>query len=716
MKSFQSVMLKIMISVLLVSGYVMWNYSDFLVWDDTAHSSYNIYANNKHYDIDNPKLLNFLFAERFGKINSDGYRPLSGILRGFGTAYFVNRKASLWPFLLLNGIVFSCLVFAFYSFSYRLSKDSTTSVLAVFLLLFSTPFLSGSMVRYAGIQALMPLLFLLIFISYFNSKKPHGQIKWFISYSFLLFLSAWMRELFIIVPVLIIFFEIYNKTWKSRELIAAILLLPHFIFPGAIPHWTAFPDLPVKSVFFMGALSRRLEVQDQVTLFGNMGALFSDIKWRIFLDLFSVLPTSIVLLAGLYGLYSLVKSRGKCFNNPNIVFLWSFFALTFLPLLKVFYEHLHLLYAMTPLSILVAIGSKNMVLLVKEKKLLLLLVGLLSVVSLFGHAMNPFIVRQGTHQIYSAIFRLSDYFVGNVAQNSIVVSNVHHLEDIRYYSKGHIDPWSAPGAIFNKKKWLGHTAADLDAFIKDHPERDIYLLDGKKSKVEHQLGGGREHSYAGKGMVETQSFGLINKVKFVYRYFDPLRALLPVENTEWIGPPDLEFDFYRGPALDNSFMTREVSINYLLYKVTDKTVFKWTPHPELLAGSIHNFNVIGFRNKVYAIPQNEGAFELKRLENGLYSKFFQGSSQLEVQEKIERFIKSGAPKNLQHRWPIHPKLLEQNVLHFNIVGFKDRVYAIPQSEGAFELKRIQQDGYSKTFEGQTLEKVRMMVLKFYSKQ
>lgn len=86
MNNFQRVLSKIIIFVLLVSGYVVWNHSDSLVWDDTAHSSYNIYPNNKHYDINNSKLFNLLLAERFGKINSDGYRPLSGMIRSFGTA------------------------------------------------------------------------------------------------------------------------------------------------------------------------------------------------------------------------------------------------------------------------------------------------------------------------------------------------------------------------------------------------------------------------------------------------------------------------------------------------------------------------------------------------------------------------------------------------------------------------------------------------------
>jgi hypothetical protein len=714
MERFKRIFLQITVFSLLIIAYIAWNHSEFLVWDDTAHSSYNIYAKNKHYDIENPRLINFLFSERFGKINSDGYRPLSGLIRGFGTAYFVNMSASLWPFLILNGIVFSFMVFAFYYFSCRFTKDQSTSFLALFLFLASTPFLTGSMIRFAGIFALIPLLFLIIFICYFKSRETHHRYIWFILFIFFLFISPWLRELFLIVPILIIFFEIYNGAWKSRELIIAVALIPHFIFPGAIPHWIAYSDLPIKSIFFMGALSNRLETSDQLSLWENLSELICDVKWRVFIDIFSVFPTTIVFFACLYGIYVLVKNRWKLFQDNNIVFIWSFFLLTFLPLLKVFYEQLHLIYAMIPLSILISVAIKKGVLLIRIKRVMFYLVSSLILVCLIGHATNIFNVRKGTRHIYSAIFRLSEYFSENLPANSIVISNIHHLEDIRYYSNGHFDPWSAPGAIFNKKKWIGHTPADLQKFIIEHSDDEIYFLDGRKVRFKGQLGGSRGHSFADKGMIETKSFGIIDKVSFVYPYFDPLRTLLPVSNTEWIGPPDLEFDFYRGPAIDGAIMFREIAINYFFYKVTGKTVYKWSLHPELLAGDVHNYNIVGFRNHVYAIPQNEGSFELDRIERGEYSKVFEGTSKDEVKEKIEAFVTSDIKKGSGQRWPVHPQLLEQNVLHFNIVGFKNRVYAIPQSEGAFEVIRFKNGGYSQTFEGETLDKVRSEILETFS--
>lgn len=711
MNCFKQVPIKTVIFILLVLGYLLWNYTDFLVWDDTAHASFNVYDNNHQYDIKQAKFYKFLIDERFGKINSDGYRPISGLIRGFGTAYFANPNASLWPFLILNSVLFACLAFLYYYFTLQFSNNSKISILSVFLFLFSTPYLTGSMVRFAGIFSLIPIHFLLIFISYFNSKESQNSIKWFSIFGFLLFISVWLRELFLIVPILLVFNEWYNKTYKSREVILSIAFLPHFIFPGAIPHILAYSELPVKSIFFMGALNKRLETNADFSFLDNILALFQDVKWRIILDCFSVFPTTIICIACLFGILSLFKDYKKNIKNPRLVFLWSFFLLTFVPLFKVFYEQLHLIYAMIPLSILISIGCTNFLLFAKRIKPVFFLVCILMFLSLLNHALNPLHVRNGTRSIYKTIFQLSEYVKMNLPLNSIVISNIHHLEDIRYYSEGHIDPWSAPGAIFNKKKWLGHTSADLEKFLKENQNRDIYFLDGKKPKVEGQLGGARAHSYANQGMVETKILGVIDRVSYVYRYLDPLRALLPVLNTEWIGPPDLEFDFYRGPALDGSILAHEIALDYNLYKVNGREVYKWAPHPQLLIENVHGFNIVGYRNRVYGIPQSEGAFDLIRVKNGGYSQVFEGNSESDVKIKINQFIKSTGNRYISKRWPIHPQLLEQNVHHFNIVGFKDKVYAIPQSEGAFDLSRIEKGGYSRIFTGDSLEKVRSDILK-----
>ena len=48
---------------------------------------------------------------------------------------------------------------------------------------------------------------------------------------------------------------------------------------------------------------------------------------------------------------------------------------------------------------------------------------------------------------------------------------------------------------------------------------------------------------------------------------DPLKCLIPIRNTPWPGSPDLEYDYYRGPALDGAPFMREVAAAYHLYEI-----------------------------------------------------------------------------------------------------------------------------------------------------
>lgn len=68
-------------------------------------------------------------------------------------------------------------------------------------------------------------------------------------------------------------------------------------------------------------------------------------------------------------------------------------------------------------------------------------------------------------------------------------------------------------------------------------------------------------------------------------------------------------------------------------------------------------------------------------------------------------------------WP-HPILLEEAFYGFNIVGYgadqgseyKDMIYAIPQTEGAFDIERIRTKGYSIYFEAQSIQAIKYKIL------
>jgi hypothetical protein len=131
--------------------------------------------------------------------------------------------------------------------------------------------------------------------------------------------------------------------------------------------------------------------------------------------------------------------------------------------------------------------------------------------------------------------------------------------------------------------------------------------------------------------------GKIAAVHYVYPFFDPVRLLLPTTVATWPGPPDLEFDFYRGPALSGQPFLREVAADYLFYKMTGDGVWKWM-QPTLLVENYYGFNLVGFHNVVYAIPQAEGAFELDRIRRHGYSRSFESANLESLKASIRRAV------------------------------------------------------------------------------
>ena len=66
-------------------------------------------------------------------------------------------------------------------------------------------------------------------------------------------------------------------------------------------------------------------------------------------------------------------------------------------------------------------------------------------------------------------------------------------------------------------------------------------------------------------------YGEIDRVSYKYPVVDPLKLLIPTRNMTWPCSPDLEFDYYRGPALDGTPWMREVAVSYHFSKVVGET-------------------------------------------------------------------------------------------------------------------------------------------------
>ncbi|QSH41295.1 hypothetical protein P0136_08775 [Lentisphaerota bacterium ZTH] len=114
--------------------------------------------------------------------------------------------------------------------------------------------------------------------------------------------------------------------------------------------------------------------------------------------------------------------------------------------------------------------------------------------------------------------------------------------------------------------------------------------------------------------------------------------------------------------------------------------------PKLAHENYHGFNVVEYRGKFYGIQQDQGAFYMSKIENGDYNVSFDGNSLEAVQARITDYVT--------------PKLDFENYHAFNIIEYMGGFYGILQNEGAFDINRIMNGGYSASFAGNSQAQVR----------
>jgi hypothetical protein len=328
---------------------------------------------------------------------------------------------------------------------------------------------------------------------------------------------------------------------------------------------------------------------------------------------------------------------------------------------------------------------------------------------LLDHALNVYAVRKVTGDIYKGVTTTANWFVENVPEGTPVITNAHHLEDVRFFSDGHIEPWGAPGGIPDQRKWM-HNPSDLQKLLDDSRQRnrDVYFFEVEIMETPGQRGLGRRLFYVRDKNVKMEDLGILHTIQARYLFLDPLKYLIPMGQITWPGPPDLEFDFYRGPALDGTPFCREVYAKYHLYKAADDKVFVASVHPQLVEENFHGFNLVLYLNRIYAIPQPEGAFEIKRIKSGSYSRAFEGDSISEVKQLIRRFVGQNVLVG-DRAVDYTPRLIEEGYRGFNIIGYQTHIYALLQIEGPFDLQRFAAGAYNPSFMGDNINQVKMAI-------
>ncbi|MPZ78650.1 MAG: hypothetical protein GEU77_19285 [Deltaproteobacteria bacterium] len=609
--------------------YILWRWSDFLVWDDTSSAGFNAYSNGGHFALSR---VTVIVKEAFAYVQSDGYRPISAIIRGIGAAYVLAYGPNPAIFIVANGLMCGLVLVLLLRFAREFLAQTASSYFASFLFLASTPVLTGSLVLFSGIQFLVFVFILATLNVYFAYEKCTDK-KWLVVLVPLLIIGPWVREFVgIVAPLILVNELLHRRIMGAVSLIAAAGFL-HALFPTFVMSLFV-SDLPIAFVFNIGNLRNFIAPEASSENFTGLIARF---HWRIVLDLFSILPPSLVLSALLIFTYRLAFDRtisGEHWRKE--VFLLVFFAASFLPFLILFNSQVHLAYSLMPLSVLIAAQVEYVLKLQASPKWRAIRAVIFAVITIavFDHATNIYAVRHVTHDIYNTIISLAHRFQREVPKGTIVISNAHHLEDIRLYANGHIDPWAAVGGIPDRSRWL-YGADDYRRFFDPEQGQGVLLLDVRKPQLSGQRGSDRVFRQVQDPIFAIEMVGRIASVSSSYFFFDPLRLLLPTRVTAWTGPPDLEFDFYRGPSLDGALFGKEVAADYYLYLVTGDRIWRWAPHAVLLKESYFSFNIVGFRDRVYAIPQSEGAFDLEKIQKKLYSKTFVANNYDEILRQID---------------------------------------------------------------------------------
>jgi hypothetical protein len=190
----------------------------------------------------------------------------------------------------------------------------------------------------------------------------------------------------------------------------------------------------------------------------------------------------------------------------------------------------------------------------------------------------------------------------------------------------------------------------------------------------------------------------------IFQYGDRFLAL-----AERLGPVDLHwlntrivnyFQAQGGFVIGDSLN----ELKHLLSQFPQAQPSDDAPSSILVEEGYKGFNLLGYGEKIYAIPQGEGAFEIDRIKKNNYSRWFSGGSLDEIKRRLDQVSIEQRKENI----PV-PVLIEAGYRGFNLVRYGQKIYAIPQGEGAFEIERIGNNGYSRWFSGSSSGEVRRLI-------
>lgn len=383
--------------------YYLWRSNLPYVWDDTnVVKIFHLVdsANNWHHY----NSLIRLFIDSFSNDEPRGYRPLASFIRHFN----ILLKPDLVPssfLILVSGTLISTFNIYLYLLLKKINLSKLTILLSIFFINLSPIFLQANWIMIAGFPILIPLCNVAC-IYYYLSIRENFKSKNVILFLIFFLISLYYREFTFVLALTLLAFEIVNikNDLRLYYLTTSFFLFLLSIFPTILPKLiflllspalylynsrihNEFTELPIKSIFQMGNAS------DQIIIFSNyfqqfvpmikvnahfimmfpilfcIGYLsiityYQSIKIKLLTEnqsLFNIIFFLAVFIfyfnfsslgIELFGIFVILVTIINCAFNRKLWLIIIWFVLSYLPLLIVFTEKVHLIYSMIPFAIL----------------------------------------------------------------------------------------------------------------------------------------------------------------------------------------------------------------------------------------------------------------------------------------------------------------------------------------------------------------------------
>jgi hypothetical protein len=452
-----------------------------------------------------------------------------------------------------------------------------------------------------------------------------------------------------------------------------------------------------------------------------VGYLIGSIRWRALFSFLALFPPTLVglsligyLLPSGWRHDSLSFRSTKC--GGGYLFLGFWLVVFFLPFLRIFTLHAHLAYPLMPFSIIVAAGAERLWQMTSHQtrisRILRNVVAVVLGVAICDHLLNLYGSYRTVRAINTGSLSVAEWFQKHIPEDSIVICNALHIEDIRLFSGGHIVPyWTVDTGIVELKRAV-ETPAKLERLLaQNNKGLSVYFLDVSYKFADDKLHY-HSHKYVRNENVAMKEIGLVHTTRVRYPYLDPLRAFTPRPYILFLGGGDLENDFYHGPAQDGTPFMREIYAEYHVYQVTGSEVAPWDPNTPwtLVEDGYKGFNIFRYGDRYLALAQALGPVDLQMLNTRVVNNYQNrgvavvSKSLEELKRLLDQSPNDGGPKGSSG-----PILVEEGYRGFNLIRYDKTIYAIPQVEGAFEIERINRNEYNPWFSGRSVDEVQRLI-------